>query len=211
MENKNAGLEQTILQECDQAVTWDINYKTSHVRFLVTQRNLVARPFRKIEGNFKNYSAIVQTITDDFTDGVIDFSIIADSINTGNTKRDKHLASTDFFDAAKFPVIKFHGVSLEKEKNNNYILEGDCSIRGLNQRLLFDVTYEGTKENEWGDRIAVFKASTRVNRRDFGFKFNPLIEAFIGKEVAILINLELARKSRNHEVKEKLKSGMNVY
>ena len=37
------------------------------------------------------------------------------------------------------------------------------------------------------------------------------MEAFIGKEVTILVNLELARKPRIQEVKEKLKPGMTVH
>ncbi|HEV8284579.1 MAG TPA: YceI family protein [Chitinophagaceae bacterium] len=190
MKNMNLNLAKTIFPNPSKSISWNINYKNSYVQFHVAQRNLLARPFRKIEGEFKVYTGFMQTIAEDFTDAAIDFSVIVNSINTGNEKRDKHLKSKDFFDVEQFPLMKFHSVSFEKERAGVYILEGNCTIRGIIKRLVFDVVYDGTKLDEFGNTIAVFKAATTINRHDFGIKSTMLAEIFIEKEVTIALNLE---------------------
>jgi polyisoprenoid-binding protein YceI len=190
MQNLNPGLAQAIFQQSYESTSWSLNYHNSSVRFYATQRNLVARPFRKMEGGFTEYAGFMQTTTDGFIDADISFSIVADSIHTGNARRDRHLSSSDYFDANQFPVIRFHSVSFEKAKDNHYILEGNCTIRGITKRLVFDVAYDGVKEDEWGNTIASFKATAQVNRHDFGIRTNIFFEAFVEKNIAIVLDLE---------------------
>ncbi len=139
MQNMNPGLAKAIFQQTYETTSWSLNYHNSSVRFYATQRNVVARPFRKIEGGFKEYAGFMQTTPNGFIDADISFSIVVDSINTGNKRRDRHLSSTDFFDANQFPVIRFQSVSFEKGKDNHYILEGNCTMRDITKRLVFDV------------------------------------------------------------------------
>jgi polyisoprenoid-binding protein YceI len=183
---------QSIFQEAGEPSTWSINGKNSSIRFLIAQRNLIAQPYRTIEGRFNVFTGLIKTTENDFTRAVIDFSVTVDSINTGNARRDRHLTSPAFFDAEQFPLIKFHSPSFKKEKADTYILEGDCIMRGIAKKLTFDVIHEENKQNEFGHTIARFKATTKLNRHDFGIKANVLAEMFIGKEVTIILNLEFA-------------------
>jgi polyisoprenoid-binding protein YceI len=195
MQNMNPGLAQAIFRQPYESTNWSLNYDTSSVRFYAMQRNLVARPFRKIEGIFKDYAGFMQTSAEGFIDADISFSIVASSINTGNIRRDRHLLSSDFFDTNNFPVIRFQSLSFEKGKNNEYILEGNCTMRDITKRLVFDVVYEGVKEDAWGNTIANFKATTEINRYDFGIRSNLFFEAFIEKNITISLDLEFFQLS----------------
>jgi polyisoprenoid-binding protein YceI len=100
------------------------------------------------------------------------------------------LSSADFFDTEQFPVIRFQSVSFEKGKDNHYILEGNCTIRDITKRLLFDVVYHGVKEDELGNTIANFKATAEINRHDFGIRSHIFFEAIVEKNIQIVLNLE---------------------
>ena len=197
MQKPNLSLRQIMSGEYYEPTIWSINYKTSYVRFLIAQHNLVSKPFRKIEGKFQVYTGFLETNMEDFTHAEIDFSIVVNSINTGNDKRDKALKSPAFLNVAKFPLMRFKSVAFVKERNNNCILEGDCIICGITKRVVFDVVYEGKKQDESGNITAGFRARGKINRHDFGLKGNLLQDIFIGKEVTILLNLEFAQEWMN--------------
>jgi polyisoprenoid-binding protein YceI len=194
MQKPDLNLDQIMPGEYHEPTTWNINYKASYVRFLIAQHNLVGKPFRKIEGQFRVYTGFLGTNMEDFTNAGINFSIVVNSISTGNDERDKALKSPAFLNVTKFPLIRFKSVAFVRERNNNYILEGDCIICGITKRVVFDVVYEGKKEDEYGAITAGFKASGKINRHDFGLKGNLLQDIFIGKEITILLNLEFEKE-----------------
>ena len=59
----------------------------------------------------------------DFSDAKINFTAEVNSINTDNEQRDNHLKSDDFFNAAKFPQMKFVSTSFTPLGDNKYKLE----------------------------------------------------------------------------------------
>ena len=76
-------------------------------------------------------------------------------------------------------------------------LEGDLTIRDVTKRVAFDVVYGGTIKDPWGNTKAGFKATTRINRFDYGLQFNAVTEtggAVVGRQVGITLNLEFAQK-----------------
>jgi polyisoprenoid-binding protein YceI len=89
--------------------TWKIDKNHSSIGFNVTHMVV-----SEVSGNFKTFDATVVSKTDDFTGAEIEFTGQVASINTENENRDKHLKSDDFFNAEKFPEIKFKGNSGER-------------------------------------------------------------------------------------------------
>ncbi|MDP4117189.1 MAG: YceI family protein, partial [Bacteroidota bacterium] len=133
----------------------------------------------------------------DFTKGNIEFSIDVNSINTENEQRDNHLKSDDFFNAAKFPKITFKGTSLYKVNGNKYKLKGNFTMRDVTKPIVLDVVYGGTVKDPWGNERVGFKIMGKVNRFDYGLKWNNLVEAggaVVGKEVTMNCNIELIKK-----------------
>lgn len=171
--------------------TWTIDRSHSNVRFTVT--HLV---ISEVEGTFKNFEGTIAASKPDFTDAVINFTVDVNSINTDNEMRDNHLKNDDFFNAEKYPKMTFKSTSFKQLKGNKYELIGLLTIRDVTKTVKWNVTYGGTTNDPWGNTKAGFKASTEINRLDYGLKWNSLTEAggaVVGSEVTIDLRLEFAK------------------
>ena len=169
---------------------WVLDKAHTNVRFSVA--HLVVSD---VDGNFKSFDGSMTSAKPDFTDAAISFTAEVASINTDNENRDKHLQSDDFFNAAKFPQIKFTGKSLELVSGNKYKLTGDLTIRDITKTVVFDVTYGGTV-TAMGGTHAGFKAKSTINRFDYNLKWSAATEAgglVVGKEVEITLNIDFKK------------------
>jgi len=173
------------------ATNWTLDRSHSNVRFNVD--HLV---ISEVEGSFKMFDGSLTSTTPDFTNAKVEFTVDVNSINTEDEKRDGHLKSDDFFNAEKFPQMKFTSTSFRKVKGNAYVLEGNLTIRDVTKKVQFAVIYGGTIKDPWGNTKAGFKASGKINRKDFGLKWGALTEtgsAVVGDEVRMQINVEFAQ------------------
>lgn len=89
-----------------------------------------------------------------------DVSIDVASINTGNGLQNKHAKSDEWFDAAKYPVIKYTSKKIVKA-GNAYQVTGDLDMHGVKKELTIPFSFHKTG-NE-----AVFTGSFTVNRSDY--------------------------------------------
>lgn len=172
--------------------TWLVDNVHSGVKFSVSHLII-----SEVEGSFKVYSGTLLSQKQDFTDSAVDFAVDIPSINTDNEMRDKHLKSDDFFNAEKYPKMTFRSISWKKVDEKNYVIEGDLTIRDITKRVAFTVVHGGTIKDPWGNTKAGFKATTVINRFDYGLKWNALMEAggaTVGKDVSITLNLQFAQK-----------------
>lgn len=166
---------------------WNVDASHSNVKFSVT--HLVVS---EVEGRFTSFSGTIDSAKPDFVGAKINFTVDVNSINTDNEMRDKHLKSDDFFNAEKYPKMTFTSSSFKKIKGNQYSLEGLLTIRDVTKKVKFNVVFIGATKSSKGS-VAGFKASTTINRFDYGLKWNGLTEAggaMVGKEIAISLNLE---------------------
>jgi polyisoprenoid-binding protein YceI len=150
----------------------------------------------EVEGNFKTFDGTIASSKPDFTDAVINFTVDINSINTDNEKRDEHLKNDDFFNAEKYPQMTFKSTAFKKLKGNKYELTGLLTIRDVTKTVKWDVTYGGTTNDPWGNTKAGFKASTVINRLDYGLKWNSLTEAggaVVGSDVTIDLRIQFAK------------------
>src|SRR5436190_22696457 len=66
------------------------------------------------EGDFKKFDGTFISAKPDWTDLKTSIAIDDKSINTDNEMRDGHLKGDDFFNAEKYPQIKFESTSVKK-------------------------------------------------------------------------------------------------
>jgi len=169
---------------------WVIDKVHSTVKFSVS--HLV---ISEVEGSFKTYDGSIANSKADFSDAKIDFTVDVASINTDNSMRDEHLKSDDFFNAKEFPKMSFKSSSIKKLAGNKLEITGDLTIRNTTKKVSFQTTYGGTVKDAYGNTKSGFKASTTINRFDYGLKWNALTEAggaTSWKDIAIVLNLEFA-------------------
>ena len=94
--------------------------------------------------------------------------VAAASIDTGVKKRDDHLRSADFFDAAKYPDITFSATSVALS-GEGATVSGTLTVRDQTR----PVTVSGTVSAHGQDEISL-DAELPVNRGDYGLSFNQL-------------------------------------
>ena len=172
--------------------TWTVDKAHTKVGFSITHMVITS-----VEGFFKDYDAKITTKDDDFSTAGIDFTINTNSIFTDNEKRDNHLRSDDFFNAEKYPQLIFKSKLIKKVGEDKYKLVGDFTIRDVTKEIELDVKLNGIIKDGFGNTRAGFKITGEVNRFDYNLKWSKTIETgglIAGKEVELIINLEILRK-----------------
>jgi polyisoprenoid-binding protein YceI len=147
-----------------------------------------------VTGNFKDFDITFKAAKEDFSDASVEAVVKVASINTENAQRDTHLKSDDFFNAEKYPEIKFKSTSFEKTGDGKYKISGDLTMRDVTKQVVFDVEYNGNVKTPWGTTLYSWTATLTLNRFDYNLKWNQVIEAgglMVGKEVKVTLNLEL--------------------
>jgi polyisoprenoid-binding protein YceI len=186
---KNLLLASTFLLLSTQVVcaaVYQVDPVHSQVQFTVD--HLV---FFKVSGVFDDYQAEIEADPDTRTLNSAVATIKVASINTREAKRDNHLRSADFFDAANHPELTF--VSKRVEGSGDSItVYGDLTIRGTTREVALKGSFRGQNTDPWGNQRAGFTAGTVINRHDFGLNWNKALETggfVVGDDVAI--NLEI--------------------
>ena len=172
---------------------WSFDQAHSTIGFEVTHLVIT-----DVEGEFHEYEGTVTTKGETFENADITFTVDVNSIDTENEKRDGHLKSEDFFNAEKHPKMTFKSTSMKKTGENTYKLKGNLTIRGTTKPIELDVVHNGTVEDPWGNTKAGFSISGKLNRFDYGLKWNKTTElggAVVGKEVRLDIDVQLMKQA----------------
>lgn len=174
------------------AQSWTLDRSHSSVNFNVTHMVV-----SEVDGSFKDFSAEVKSDKADFSDLSTTFTIKTASVSTDDAKRDGHLRSADFFDAEKFPEITFKSTSIKKISDKKYELTGTLTMHGVTKIVKWDLKYNGTIKDPYGNNRAGFKATTTINRKDYGVSWNKTLDAggvAVSDEVNIIVNAEITKK-----------------
>ena len=171
-------------------VKWNIDPVHSEVTFRI--RHFVS----KVPGTFTQWAGSITADPAAVAAGSVEVTIQTASINTGNERRDKHLRSPDFFAADSFPTITFKSTKVQLS-GTELKVTGDLTIRGVTKSVVLKGEFGGTAgPAESGKQRIGFTATTRVNRLDYGVKWNMLAEGanILGDDVDITLNIEAVRQ-----------------
>ncbi len=169
------------------ARTWEVD--KAHSNFYFTVDHI----FSKVMGHFNEYSAEVVFDPANLEASYFYFEIKAESVDTNIAKRDKHLQSPDFFDAAKFPLLTFRSKSIADKGNGKYDVAGIFTVKGEEYELLLPLRLVGVKEHPAvkGKDVIGFNGSVSIDRLAYKVgtgKFYDL--GVVGKTVDILVSIE---------------------
>lgn len=167
--------------------TWTVDPMHSSVNFNVKHMGISF-----VQGRFDQFDGTVSSPGASLDNAQFKFSVQTQSINTGVEPRDKHLRSADFFDAEKFPAMKFESTSLVKGKNNTYTLKGKLTVKDITKDVSIPVTFGGVTKNQQGKDVAGLQAKFTVNRLDYNIKYDPT-GAGVAKDVEVVLFFELVK------------------
>lgn len=171
---------------------WALDPTHSELQFKVKHLMITT-----VTGSLKSFTAELASNEDDFTGAEISFNGEISSIDTGNTDRDTHLKSGDFFDADAHPSMKFKSTSVEKD-GDDYIVKGDLTIKGETKAVKLTAEFGGIATDPWGNTKAGFTLSGKINRSEFGLTWNTALETggvMVSEEVKILGELQFVKQA----------------
>ena len=174
------------------SATWRMDVPHTSIGFTVT--HLVVT---KVHGKFDDFSGTIQFDENNMENGTIDVTIQTTSIDTDNERRDNHLRSPDFFDVENYPVMTFKSKKIVKKGDNEFEIVGDLTIRDITKEITLDAELNGIINDPQMGTRAGFSATGKINRMDFGVKWNKAIETgglVVAEEVIINIETELVKE-----------------
>jgi polyisoprenoid-binding protein YceI len=112
------------------------------------------------------------------------------SITVQDENLQGHLASPDFFDAARFPRVSFTSTSIARD-GDDIVVEGELELRGERR----PVRLGGTIAGPLNDRIGI-SIEAVIDRTDFGMDWQMELPAggpVLDNEVRLTADLELVK------------------
>lgn len=170
------------------AATYNVDPAHSSVEFAI--KHLVVT---KVKGRFDKFDGKIE-----FDPGKLDtLKVTATaetaSINTGVKKRDDHLRSPDFFDAAKNKTITLVSKGVRDVSGNTAKLDAEMTIHGVTKPVTLDLEYAGAATDPLGNKIVSFSAKGKIDRKEFGLTWNKALESggvLVGEDVELAFEVE---------------------
>jgi polyisoprenoid-binding protein YceI len=171
---------------------WTLDPTHSEVQFKI--KHLV---ISTVTGSFKSFEGSMQSEGDTFENAQVEFSLNVDSIDTNQEMRDGHLKGEEFFDAAKYPTIKFESTSFVKD-GDGYKVTGNLTMKDVTKAVTLEAEYGGTAVDFYGNTKAGFEVTGKINRKEFGLTWGGITEAgaiVLGDDVKLIANVQFAKQA----------------
>ena len=172
------------------AADWNVDAAHSNVGFEVKHMAI-----SKVKGSFGEVSG---TLTgEDGKPGTfsVEVTIQVGSITTGNTERDDHLKSPEFFDAAKFTTMNFKSTGVKMDGDEG-TLTGELTLHGVTKTIDLELEYLGLVNDPWGNTRMGFSAEGKIDRRDYGLTWSKALETgglVVAHDVKIVLEVEVVK------------------
>jgi polyisoprenoid-binding protein YceI len=172
-------------------MAWQIDNTHSQVTFSVRHMMVTT-----VKGQFNVLSGKLEIDEQHPENSWVEAEADTASIDTRDDRRDGHLRSPDFFDAANYPTITFKSTKVVAVGDHEYRVSGDLTIHGVTRQVTFDAEYSGQLKDPYGMQRAGLSAKATINRKDFGLNWNQALESggvLVGDKVTIEIDLAAVR------------------
>ncbi|MGC2236881.1 MAG: YceI family protein [Pyrinomonadaceae bacterium] len=172
----------------DEGASGVYNFDKAHtfIGFRVKHMGLIEVP-----GYFRDFTGAVTYDAKDVSKSTVEFSAKIASVDTGVAGRNGHLQKPEFFDAEKFPEMKFKSTKIDK-KGKQWMVTGDLTIRDVTKSITFPFDVVGFIAGERGTRMGI-TAETMINRRDYGVNYDqklPNGTPSVSDEIKVTLQIE---------------------
>ncbi|MBU3661360.1 MAG: YceI family protein [Flavobacteriales bacterium] len=111
-------------------------------------------------GSFKEMGGDIEFDENNMDACKFNLKIEVSSISTGNGMQNKKAQTEEWFNAKKYPQIKFKSTKVEK-KGSEYNITGELMMKGVTKTVTIPATVAGS-----GSKLT-FKGTFSVNRMDY--------------------------------------------
>jgi polyisoprenoid-binding protein YceI len=179
--------------ELNTKAKWTIDPVHSEIGFKV--KHLMVS---NVRGEFKEYGVSIYTPGEDFLNAEINIWINPASISTGDTARNTHLKSVQFFDVESYHTINFKGKRIEQVRGEMYALHGELIMKGISKMIRLEVESNGMSKDPRGGKRAYFVVTGKINRKDWGLTWSEMMESgglIVGEDIFIRCEIELIKQT----------------
>lgn len=151
----------------------------------------------KVNGKFKKFEGKIDIDRAHPQQSSVTVKIQVNSIDTGIAKRDAHLCSEEFFNAAKYPEITFKSRSVKQTGPQSGDILGDLTMHGVSKPITLHVKLVTPLKDEAAMQRSHWEVTSEpIKRREFGLMFSSSLEAvsMIGQQVTARIDIEAVRE-----------------
>jgi polyisoprenoid-binding protein YceI len=166
--------------------TWTVDPAHSSVGFSVKHMGIA-----NVRGKFTEFEGMLE-MEESLSDCGAHGTVKVASIDTGESDRDEHLRSPDFFDAEQFPEIAFESTHVEAIDDECSRVTGNLTMHGITKEIKLDVLIQGTDTDPWGNTRAGLEVIGTLNRGDFDMKFNQALgsgNVLVGDKVKMALEI----------------------
>ena len=143
--------------------------------------------FSTMQGRFDKTSGKI-TLDRAAKTGTVELLIETASVDTGFFKRDDHLKSPDFFNAAEFPTITYKSTAIHFNGDTPSSVDGNLTISGVTKPVTFTIDAFNCGANPMNKKDECgADASADIKRSDFGVKYGV---PNIGDDVKLILEIE---------------------
>jgi polyisoprenoid-binding protein YceI len=142
--------------------TWTIDPAHSTVEFAVRYLGIVT-----VNGRASRVDGTITGGDTPTIEGVVPVA----GLTTFDETRDAHLMSPDFFDAERYPELRFASKAVAGTAEE-LTVDGELTIKGVTKPVRLTGTFSGRATDPWGnERIGIDLAGS-IDRNDFGVSWN---------------------------------------
>lgn len=141
-----------------------------------------------VDGSFEGLEGKILWDDSDLASSSFDISINTSSVSTGIALRDKHLRKEDYFNATKFPLIRFKSSKIiSGKKPETFEVMGELTIKDTTKTISFQFTHSQENENH------IFLGQFAINRRDYAVGNKSLS---LSDNVIVFLNVKAMKSNR---------------
>jgi len=171
---------------------WQLDPYHTQVEFAAKHLGMMT-----VRGHFADVTSTADIDPDHLEAMRVEVTIQAASIKTHHEARDQDLRSANFLDTEAFPVITFTSTQVEQEAQDQFTVTGDLTVKGHTQPVRLQMTRLGEfNDPAMGHRIG-YNGQAKINRKDFGLTFNPILDGrlVVSDEITIMLEGELVENA----------------
>jgi polyisoprenoid-binding protein YceI len=148
----------------------------------------------KVPGSFTKFNGTLTLDRDNLENSSTEATIEIGSVSTANERRDNHLKSPDFFNAAEFATATFKSTSWKKTGEDAFDITGDLTLHGVTKPVVLHATLLGFGPGPRGGQLSGWEATTTIKKSDFGVNGPAMLAKALGDDVTLHITVEAGLK-----------------
>jgi len=174
------------------AGTWSVDPIHSSVGFSVKHLGIA-----NVRGKFEDFHGTLEIGEGDETaraSGIVQ----GVSINTGDSGRDEHLRSADFFGVEQNPELRFDSTAINPVDDETFEIVGDLTMNGVTKPITLTAEVQGTETDPWGNERVALEVTGQLNRGDWNMTFNQALGSgnlLVGEKVKLQLDISAVKKA----------------